>query len=269
MSKFAISTIILIALLVMVLGAILSPDLRSRMMGSAARVDTEVIRKESVATSTTPTPDSGQFVEGPEVAASQNGHELTTWSGLQNLADQTHGRWYTHGFQPEDINSGYFDGVIGGGLDVATRFRLNKVSVFMASLGEQDGCQFHLVAGPIQGGDTQSYGAISIDLTTISARCEAPEGLVGLHLVSRTSGEYRVELSSHLFYDTDNKQRWGTLWTNSKEVEQYFQVSVTGIEEGYLLGTVDGFLILNSYMGQDMATQRRQGRLIGIFRAQL
>lgn len=272
MSKFAIPTITLITLLVIVLGVMLSPDLRSRLMGSAALVDTEVIPKESIANPpmpTTPAPNSGRVAEGSEVTVNPNGHDLTTWSGLKNFADRNLGRWYTHEFQPEDINSGYFDGVIGGGLDVATRFRLDRVSVFLADLGEQDGCLFHLVAGPTQGNDTQSYGTISIDLTATGARCEAPQDLVGQRLESRTSGEYRVELSSHLYLDSDNRERWGTLWINSEETEQYFQVSITGIEEGYLLGMVDGHLRLNSYMGQDMNVQHRQGRLIGIFRAQL
>jgi len=271
-SKFVIPTTILIALLVIALGIILSPDLRSRLIGSTSLVDTEVIQKESIAAppgSTTLAPDNGQFTNGPEVTADQKGHELTTWTGLQVYADLTFDQWYTHGFQPEDTNSGYFDGVIGGGLDVATRFRLNSVSVFLADLGEQGGCQFYLVAGPVQGGDTQSYGMISIDITTTDERCEAPQDLVGLRLETRASDEHRIEVSSHSYLDSDNRERWGTLWTNSEETELPFQVFITGIEEGYLIGAVDGFLRLNSYAGQDMNSHDRGGRLFGIFRARL
>lgn len=272
MRRVTIPTVALITLLVVLLGFLLSPDLQSRLMGSVGLDDTEVNREVSIAVTplqSTPEPDDWQVAEDSEGVVDPNGYDLITWAGLQNFADQTLGLWYTHEFQPEDINSGYLDGVIGGGLDVATRFRLNKVSVFLADLGERDGCLFHLAAVAAEDSYSQSYGTISIDLTATGARCEEPQDLVGEHLVSRTSEEYRVEVSSHLYLDSDNRERWSTLWTNTKETEQYFEVFVTGIDGEYLLGTFDGHLRLNTYMGQDMNAQHRQGRLYGIFRAKL
>jgi hypothetical protein len=192
---------------------------------------------------------------------------VNTWFELQEYADRNFNRWDFEQSQPDDLDLGYFDGVVGGGYDPAVRFRINSVFLSTHYLDGDDNCRIRIDARPLNGEEAGSFGTLSIDLTIHGVECESPADLVGQRLDFREGDYYAVELKSYYQLGDDGTAAWGTRWENSTEIYRFFLLHFMALDDGYLIGTIDGALVLSDYQGERVAYQRPHGRLIGTFRS--
>ena len=226
----------------------------------------------SVMTAETPgqhaSPDD-QGVNRPADSTDFNIWNVTTWMELQEFADRALSRAHSHNYVPEDAGFGYFDAEITGGFEMPTRFRLNSVSAFTQLLEEQSLCRIQMEARPMHGDDAVAYGTVSINLTIQGVPCYSPKDLVGQRLLSEDLENYSVRVSSYFGLDAAGNNGWGTVWVYSNDVGNHFDLTIIGYENGYLLGTFEGYLELSLYQRENVRNQHRRGHLVAVFRAKM